>query len=96
MKISMPVNLELLSKIDSIKQRFGIEISSYSEVIDEMCDILLEKNKLERKEVKNFKALIDEIFKFLLKKVNEVDYIHEDFFKDLIKIYENITDSLVE
>lgn len=44
----------------------------------------------------DLKVVIDKIFYFLQEKVNERDYLEEDFFKELIKMYTKIIERLRE
>ena len=96
MKIRMPMSEELLDNIDLIIKRFEIKISSYPKAVNEICNILLEKREVEIKQFHYLKTIIENIFKFLQEKVNEKDYISKGFFKDLLKIYDAITNKLAE
>ena len=59
-----------------------------------MCDILLEMNKVNSIKVEELKTTIEKTFKFLQEKVREIDYFYEEFFNELVKIYDKINDCL--
>ncbi len=90
LKTAIPVNEELLDKIDQVKLKFGIEFPSYRDVINRMCDILLEMNKVNSIKLEELKTTIEKTIKFLQEKVREDDYFYEEFFNDLVKIYDKI------
>ena len=94
MRTAIPVNEELLDKIDQVKLKFGIEFPSYRDVINRMCDIMLELNKVHSIKVEMLKTTIEKTFKFLQEKVREDDYFYEEFFNELVKIYNQINDCL--
>ncbi len=94
LRTAIPVNEELLDKIDQVKLKFGIEFPSYRDVINRMCDILLEMNKVNSIKVEVLKTTIEKTFKFLQENVREDDYFYEEFFNELVKIYDEINDFL--
>ena len=77
-----------------IKVKYNINTSSYKELICEICDMVLEKNECKKRELEDLKLVIDKIFYFLQEKVNEKDYLKEEFFKELIKMYAKIIERL--
>ncbi len=95
-KVSIALNSEILDKIDTIKIKYNIDTSSYRESVSKICEILLEKNESKKQELEDFRLVIDKIFNFLQEKVNEEDYLQEEFFKELIKMYAKIIQSLRE
>ena len=94
LRTSIPVNEKLLDKIDQVKMRFGIEFLGYRDILNRICDILLEMNETKSIELEELKSIIEKTFKFLQEKVREDDYFNEEFFNDLVKIYDKINDYL--
>lgn len=90
MRTAIPVNDEILDKIDQVKLKFGIEVPSYPDVVNLMCDLLLEINKVSIINLEEFKTSIEKTFKFLQEKVKEDDYFYEEFFNELVKMYDQI------
>lgn len=96
MRTAISVNDEILDKIDQVKLKFGIEVPSYPDVINLMCDLLLELNKVNSINVEELKITIEKPFKFLQEKVREEDYFYEEFFNEIVKIYNRINEMNLE
>lgn len=90
MRTAIPVNEEILDKIDQIKLKFGIEFPGYRDVVNRMCNIMLEMNRVNSIKIEELKTTIEKTFKFLQEKVKEDDYFNEGFFNELVKIYDRI------
>lgn len=90
MRMTLPIDDELLDKIDLVKLNLSIDIKGYPQVIDEICDFVLKVEGKHRQELIEFKGIIERIFVFLQEKCKEEIYSDEEFFLDLVSFYEQL------
>lgn len=88
--MTLPIDDKLLDKIDLVKEKLGIVIKGYPQVIDEICDFVLKVDGDHKQELIEFKGIIERIFVFLQEKCKEEIYSDEEFFLDLVSFYEQL------
>ncbi|MFW9881358.1 MAG: hypothetical protein ACFFG0_50485 [Candidatus Thorarchaeota archaeon] len=92
--MTLPIDDELLDKIDLVKQNLGIDIKGYPQAIDKICDYVLRKEEEHQQELTQFKGIIERIFIFLQEKCKEEIYSDEEFFLDLVSFYEQLAEKV--
>ncbi len=92
--MTLPIDDELLDKIDLVKHNLGIDIKGYPQAISEICEFVLRIEGEHQEEIIEFKGIIERIFIFLQEKCKEEIYSDEEFFLDLVSFYEQLVEEV--